>query len=169
MLVEEIAKLKKQEITEVDSALDYLDNPTTGVLTVKIAERDKLYVTPIPVEYIENFINYILELQKYLKTVNENRNKLSDMALQVNYKNLYEIISELEETTSCPACGTNLAIAERNPYEYAKEQLKTFTEIELIQKKINEAAQNARENMREILDFISGNKEFIKLLQIKNH
>lgn len=167
LLVEEIAKLKKQEITEVDSALDYLDNPTTGVLTVKIAERDKLYVTPIPVEYIENFINYILELQKYLKTVNENRNKLSDMALQVNYKNLYEIISELEETTSCPACGTNLAIAERNPYEYAKEQLKTFTEIELIQKKINEAAQNARENMREILDFISGNKEFIKLLQIK--
>lgn len=167
LLVEEIAKLKKQEITEVDSALDYLDNPTTGVLTVKIAERDKLYVTPIPVEYIENFINYILELQKNLKTVNENRNKLSDMALQVNYKNLYEIISELEETTSCPACGTNLAIAERNPYEYAKEQLKTFTEIELIQKKINEAAQNARENMREILDFISGNKEFIKLLQIK--
>lgn len=167
LLVEEIAKLKKQEITEVDSALDYLDNPTTGVLTVKIAERDKLYVTPIPVEYIKNFINYILELQKNLKTVNENRNKLSDMALQVNYKNLYEIISELEETTSCPACGTNLAIAERNPYEYAKEQLKTFTEIELIQKKINEAAQNARENMREILDFISGNKEFIKLLQIK--
>lgn len=167
LLVEEIAKLKKQEITEVDSALDYLDNPTTGVLTVKIAERDKLYVTPIPVEYIENFINYILELQKNLKTVIENRNKLSDMALQVNYKNLYEIISELEETTSCPACGTNLAIAERNPYEYAKEQLKTFTEIELIQKKINEAAQNARENMREILDFISGNKEFIKLLQIK--
>lgn len=167
LLVEEIAKLKKQEITEVDSALDYLDNPTTGVLTVKIAERDKLYVTPIPVEYIENFINYILKLQKNLKTVNENRNKLSDLALQVNYKNLYEIISELEETTSCPACGTNLAIAERNPYEYAKEQLKTFTEIELIQKKINEAAQNARENMREILDFISGNKEFIKLLQIK--
>lgn len=167
LLVEEIAKLKKQEITEVDSALDYLDNPTTGVLTVKIAERDKLYVTPIPVEYIEHFINYILELQKNLKTVNENRNKLSDMALQVNYKNLYEIISELEETTSCPACGTNLAIAERNPYEYAKEQLKTFTEIELIQKKINEAAQNARENIREIVDFISGNKEFIKLLQIK--
>lgn len=167
LLVEEIAKVKKQEITEVDSALDYLDNPTTGVLTVKIAERDKLYVTPIPVEYIENFINYILELQKNLKTVNENRNKLSDMALQVNYKNLYEIISELEETTSCPACGTNLAIAERNPYEYAKEQLKTFTEIEQIQTKINEAAQNARENIREILDFISGNKEFIKLLQIK--
>ena len=167
LLVEEIAKLKKQEITEVDSALDYLDNPTTGALTVKIAERDKLYVTPIPVEYIEHFINYILELQKNLRTINENRNKLSDMALQVNYKNLYEIISELEETTSCPACGTNLAIAERNPYEYAKEQLKTFTEIELIQKKINEAAQNARENIREILDFISGNKEFIKLLQIK--
>lgn len=136
-------------------------------MTVKIAERDKLYVTPIPVEYIKNFINYILELQKNLKTVNENRNKLSDMALQVNYKNLYEIISELEETTSCPACGTKLTIAERNPYKYAKEQLKTFTEIELIQKKINEAAQNARDNIREILDFISGNKEFIKLLQIK--
>lgn len=167
LLVEEIAKLKKQEITEVDSALDYLENPTTGILTVKIAERDKQYVTPISVEHIESFINYILKLQKNLKIVNENRNKLSDMALQVNYKNLYEIISELEETTSCPACGTNLANAERNPYEYAKEQLKTFTEIELIQKKINDAAQNARENIREILDFISGNQEIFKLLQIK--
>lgn len=167
LLVEEIAKLKKREITEVDSALDYLENPTTGILTVKIAERDKHYVTPIPVEHIESFINYILKLQKNLKIVNENRNKLSDMALQVNYKNLYEIISELEETTNCPACGTNLANAERNPYEYAKEQLKTFTEIELIQKKINDAAQNARENIREILDFISGNQEFLKLLQIK--
>ena len=167
LLVEEIAKLKKREITEVDSALDYLENPTTGILTVKIAERDKHYVTPIPVEHIESFINYILKLQKNLKIVNENRNKLSDMALQVNYKNLYEIISELEETTNCPACGTNLANAERNPYEYAKEQLKTFTEIELIQKKINDAAQNARENIREILDFISGNQEFFKLLQIK--
>lgn len=167
LLVEEIAKLKKQEITEVDSALDYLENPSTGILTVKIAERNKQYVTPISVEHIESFINYILKLQKNLKIVNENRNKLSDMALQVNYKNLYEIISELEETTSCPACGTNLANAERNPYEYAKEQLKTFTEIELIQKKINDAAQNARENIREILDFISGNQEFFKLLQIK--
>lgn len=167
LLIEEIAKLKKREITEVDSALDYLENPTTGILTVKIAERDKHYVTPIPVEHIESFINYILKLQKNLKIVNENRNKLSDMALQVNYKNLYEIISELEETTNCPACGTNLANAERNPYEYAKEQLKTFTEIELIQKKINDAAQNARENIREILDFISGNQEFFKLLQIK--
>ena len=167
LLVEEIVKLKKREITEVDSALDYLENPTTGILTVKIAERDKQYVTPIPVEHIESFINYILKLQKNLKIVNENRNKLSDMALQVNYKNLYEIISELEETTNCPACGTNLANAERNPYEYAKEQLKTFTEIELIQKKIDDAAQNARENIREILDFISGNQEFFKLLQIK--
>lgn len=167
LLVEEIAKLKKQEITEVDSALDYLENPSTGILTVKITERNKQYVTPISVEHIESFINYILKLQKNLKIVNENRNKLSDMALQVNYKNLYEIISELEETTSCPACGTNLANAERNPYEYAKEQLKTFTEIELIQKKINDAAQNARENIREILDFISGNQEFFKLLQIK--
>lgn len=167
LLVEEIAKLKKWEITEADSALDYLENPTTGILTVKIAERDKQYVTPIPVEHIKSFINYILKLQKNLKTVNENRNKLSDMALQVNYKNLYEIISELEETTSCPACGTNLANAERNPYEYAKEQLKTFTEIELIQKEINDAAQNARENIHEILDFIAENQEFFKLLQIK--
>lgn len=167
LLVEEIAKLKEREITEVDSALDYLDNPTTGVLTIKIAERDKLYVTPIPVEHVEKFLNYILKLQKNLKTVKENRTQLSDMALQVNYRNLYEIISELEETTSCPVCGTDLASTERNPFEYAKEQLQTFSEIELIQKKINDAAQSARENIREIIDFVSRNQEFIKLLQLK--
>lgn len=167
LLVEEIAKLKKQEITEVDSALDYLDNPTTGILTVKIAEREKQYVAPIPIECIENFLNYIFELQKNLKTVNENRAKLADMALQVNYKNLYEIISELEETTSCPVCGTDLINAERNPFVYAKQQLQTFSAIELIQKKINEVAKVAREDIHKIIDFSSENQEFFKLFQIK--
>jgi len=37
----------------------------------------------------------------------------------------------------------------------------------LIQKKINDAAQSARENIREIIDFVSKNQEFIKLLQLK--
>ena len=167
LIKKEIAKLKVQEITEVDSALDYLENPTTGILTVKIAERDKQYVAEIPVEYVEIFLNHIIELQKNLKIVSENRTQLSDMALQVNYRNLYEIISNLDETTSCPVCGTDLANAARNPFKYAKAQLKTFSEIELIQKNINDAAQNARKNIWEIVEFVSKNQKFFDLLQIE--
>ncbi len=167
LIKKEITKLKVQEITEVDLVLDYLDNPITGILTVKIAERDKRYVAAIPIEYVENFLNHIIELQKNLKTVNENRTQLSDMALQVNYRNLYEIISNLDETTSCPACGTDLTNAERNPFKYAKAQLKTFSKIERIQKNINDAAKNARQNIREIIEFTSKNQKFFNLLQIE--
>lgn len=167
LLEKEITKLKKQKITDVDIALDYLDNPTKGILTLKIAERDKQYISIIPIEKLKVFLDKVKELQQNLQTVNENRVKLSDMALQVNYKNLYEIISELEETTSCPACGTDLAITKRNPFKYAKEQLQTFAEIEAIQKMINDTAQNTRENVRGILEFVSENQEFIKLLKIE--
>ncbi len=165
-LKKEIAKLKRDEISEVDGAIDYLDNSTTGILVLKIAEQDKNYISPIQTEIIDIFLNSIIELRHNLQDIKENRNNLSNMAMQLSYKNLYEVIAGMEETASCPACGTNLENAERNPFEYAKQQLQTFSEIELIQNRINDVAKTAKKRIGEIIEFVSKNQELIKLLQI---
>lgn len=165
-LKKEIAKLKRNEISEVDGAIDYLDNSTTGILVLKIAEQDKNYISPIQTEIIDIFLNSIIELRHNLQDIKENRNNLSNMAMQLSYKNLYEVIAEMEETASCPACGTNLENAERNPFEYAKQQLQTFSEIELIQNRINDVAKTAKKRIGEIIEFVLKNQELIKLLQI---
>lgn len=165
-LKKEIAKLKRDEISEVDGAIDYLDNSTTGILVLKIAEQDKNYISPIQTEIIDIFLNSIIELRHNLQDIKENRNNLSNMAMQLSYKKLYEVIAGMEETASCPACGTNLENAERNPFEYAKQQLQTFSEIELIQNRINDVAKTAKKRIGEIIEFVSKNQELIKLLQI---
>lgn len=165
-LKKEIAKLKRDEISEVDGAIDYLDNSTRGILVLKIAEQDKNYISPIQTEIIDIFLNSIIELRHNLQDIKENRNNLSNMAMQLSYKKLYEVIAGMEETASCPACGTNLENAERNPFEYAKQQLQTFSEIELIQNRINDVAQTAKKRIGEIIEFVSKNQELIKLLQI---
>lgn len=167
LLKNELNKLNKKEITNVDDALDYLDNSTNGILTLKIAEREKQHAATIPVETIECFCCQIIELQQAFQLLRDNRAKLSNMALQVNYKNLYEIISGLDETDNCPVCGTELQIAKRNPYKYAKEQLQAFSEIEVIQKKIDDIAQSIRSKMCDIKDFLSKNQEFVELLMIQ--
>jgi len=63
-------------------------------------------------------------------------------------------------------CGTDLSKAERNPFLYAKEQLQAFSEIEEIQNIINNTAQNVRKRVQQLMNFISDNREFIKLLKI---
>lgn len=143
-----------------------MDNSTTGILVLKIAEQDKNYISPIQTEIIDIFLNSIIELRHNLQDIKENRNNLSNMAMQLSYKNLYEVIAEMEETASCPACGTNLENAERNPFEYAKQQLQTFSEIELIQNRINDVAKTAKKRIGEIIEFVLKNQELIKLLQI---
>lgn len=166
LLKKEISKLGKEEISEVNDALDYLDNSVNGILTLKIAERDKNCIATISKDKIELICSMALELQQELQLVDDSRGMLSNMALEVNYKNLYEVISNLEETENCPVCGTNLSDAARDPFMYAKEQLQAFSKIEEIQKKINNAAQRAKDKVINLISFISENQEFIKLLNI---
>ena len=50
-----IRKIEKPEITKLDVALDYLQNPKTGILSLKIAERDKNYKELLSGEKINEF------------------------------------------------------------------------------------------------------------------
>lgn len=120
---ETIKKLDKPEIININAALDYLQNPQNGILTVKIAERDKNYIELLMVDEIDALTDIVNEISKKISSLVEYRNKLSDKAMQVNYKTLYELIKDLPETDTCPACGTPIENTIRNPYSYAIEQL----------------------------------------------
>lgn len=161
-----IRKLMKPEITDVGVAVDYLQNPQNGILTAKIEERKKNYKELLladEIDILKNCVNEILEKISKLKIC---RNKLCDNALQVNYKTLYEAIETIQETDICPACGTPIENATRNPYLYAKEQLTSFTELEEIQKNINIYAKEIKSNIQEMLDFFEKKSQLIHLLQI---
>lgn len=163
---ETIKKLDKPEIINIDAALDYLQNPQNGILTVKIAERDKNYKELLMVDEIDALIDIVNEISKKISSLVEYRNKLSDKAMQVNYKTLYEVIKDLPETDACPACGTPIENTTRNPYSYAREQLKSFSELEEIQKNISICAKDIKSKIQEAIDFFAKNTQLIHQIQI---
>lgn len=157
-----IRKLGKEEISNIDVALDYLHNPQNGILTMKITDRDKNYKEPLSIEKIDTLQSIIKEISEGISSLTNYRNELSDKSLQVNYKTLYEAIATFQETDTCPACGTPIENATRNPYLYAKEQLKSFSELEKLQEDINTCTKDIKLNIQEAINFFDKN---IQLLQ----
>ena len=161
-----IRKLKKPEIIDISVALDYLQNPQNGILTVKIAERDKNHKELLIADEIDTLKDIVNEISKKFLSLIEYRNILSDKAMQVNYKTLYEAIETLQETDTCPACGTPIENVARNPYSYAKEQLKSFSQLEEIQENINVCAKDIKLKIQEAIDFFAKNAQLIHQIQI---
>ncbi|MCM1234333.1 MAG: AAA family ATPase [Ruminococcus flavefaciens] len=161
-----IKKLDKSEIIDIDVALDYLQHPQKGILTIKIAEREKNHKELLIADEVDVLKNNANEIFNKISFVIECRNKLCDKAMQVNYKKLYEAIGNLQETDTCPACGTPMEKAIRNPYIYAREQLNSFSELEEIQKNIRNYAKDIKLNIQEMLDFLTRNTQLIHQLNI---
>ncbi len=161
-----IREVEKPEISEIDVALDYLQNPQTGILTLKIAERDKNYKDLLSGEKVDDLKCIIKEILEKISKLTDYRSSLSNKAMQVNYKALYETIANLQEKETCPACGTPIKNAMRNPYSYAKEQLKSFSELETIQKNIDDCAKDIKFYIQEVVEFLEKNTQLFQLLHI---
>lgn len=161
-----IKKLEKSEVTDIDTALNYLQNPHNGILTLKIADRDKKHKEILSAEKIDVMKGIMKEISEKISCLIDYKNKLSDKAMQVNYKILYEAIESLQETDTCPACGTPIMNAIRNPYSYAKEQLKSFSELEEIQESINDCVKNVKLNIQEAIGFFDQNTHLIQQIQV---
>lgn len=161
-----IRKLDKPDITDIDAALDYLQNPQNGILTMKIADRDKNHKELLLVENIDIMNGITKEISEKISSLVDYRKELSDKAMQVNYKALFEAIDTLQETDTCPACGTPIKNAARNPYSYAKEQLKSFTELETIQENIDLCTKNIKTNIQEAIEFFDKNVQLVQQMQI---
>lgn len=162
-----IKKIEKPEITKLDVALDYLQNPKTGILSLKIAERDKNYKELLSGEKINELKYIVKEIREEFTKLTDYRNSLSNKAIQVNYRTLYEAIVNLQEKDTCPACGTPIKDAIRNPYTYAKEQLKSFSELETIQRNISDCSKNIKVYFQKVIAFVEKNTQLIQLLHIE--
>lgn len=161
-----IRKLENPEIVDIDLALDYLQNPQNGILTTQIANRNNNHKEILLTEKMDILIDIMKAISANISDLVVYRNKLSDEAMQVNYKKLYEVIVNIEETDVCPACGTPIENATRNPYLFAKEQLKSFSKLEDIKKNINTCVNNIKLYIQKALDFFESNAQLVQQMHI---
>ena len=163
-----VDKLAKDDevIKTLQQALDYYDNPKNGVLTVKLQNKDKETVELIDAENYRIIKNRCNEIMKLLDDVVAKRGELANKALQANYKQLYETLCKLDKTDECPACGTPISKAERNPYSYAEEKLDEYKEIDRIKQVIHDKASECKNSIDEISSLFEVSRKLIGLLRV---
>jgi RecF/RecN/SMC N terminal domain. len=163
---EVIEKLEQKQIENVNQAINYLEDPQNGVLIKLISQRDMLLINLITEDTYTECKKLANIIRIHIDNIEKCRGKLSDQALQVDYKGLFEAVIKLEETENCPACDTPIKEAKRNPYEYAKTELKVLSEITLLQEKIEKESSECKKKIQEMINFICNHKELILLMEI---
>ncbi len=159
-------KQKDNSIETIQQAIEYYDNPKNGILTLKLQDKNKSTMEIIEYQSYIEIKNCCTKIQKGFSNIRDKRERLADKALEVNYKKLFEIISELDETGVCPACGTTISRAERNPYLYAKKKILEYKEIDTLTQEIQNEAYNVKNIIDELNNIITNNKELIKLIGV---
>lgn len=104
------------------------------------------------------------EIINCLNLIIEKRNELANKAMELNYKQLYESIAQLDETDACPVCGTPVSKAERNPYSYAKEKIEEYKEIDSIKQLIKDKSAECKTSIDELDLLFKANTELMDLL-----
>lgn len=154
----------KSDIKTLQQAIDYYDDIKTGVLTIKLQNIDKQTIKIVEAETYKEVKKLCNEVSKQISSINTERSKLADKALEVNYKNLYEAISTLVETDECPACGTSITKTVRNPYSYAKKKLHEYEEIDRIKQKIHNDASECKASIDELKLIFDDNEALVHLI-----
>lgn len=172
--LENLKKLSKKKIAEISQnnsnieniqqAIDYYDNSVTGVLTNKIQNKDKSIVKLLDYNNFYKIKNLCQQVLACFNIITNDRRLLANKALEVNYKQLYEIISKLDDTNECPACGTSITNVIRNPYLYAREKIVEYKEIDKIKKEINEIACKCKRIIDDLTILIEKNLDIMNLL-----
>lgn len=155
---------ENETITTLQQAIDYYDNVNNGILTIKLQEKGKYTVKLIELDVYFDIKRLCRDIKEEIETIDSMRRKLVDKALEVNFKKLYETIANLEESDACPACGTPIISALRNPYIYAKEKLHEYKEIDAIKQNIHSKAVECKTNIDELVAMLEKNKELVRLL-----
>lgn len=155
---------KEKNITTLQQAIDYYDNAQTGVLTIKIQNKEKLTVKLIAYDDYQGVKELCNEVVKNFSIIVSQREELSNKALEINYKQLFEIISMLDEKNECPACGTAISKAARNPYVYAKAKLNEYEEIDAIKENIHNKANECKTSIDELYVILEKNNELTDIL-----
>lgn len=155
---------ENNNIKTLQQAIDYYDDIDYGILTIKLQEKSKNTIKLVEYDKYISIKNCCESIVTELNNIESLRDKLANKALEINYKKLYETISSIEESDTCPACGTPIVNAVRNPYSYANDKLKEYEEIDQIKNNIHNQAIGCKSNIDKLYLEVENNKELISLL-----
>lgn len=158
---------KNSSINNLKSAIDYYDNNLTGVLTNCLKNKDKNTLNLIKNESYNEIKENCEYIMGCLTNISSNRSTLANKAMEVSYKDLFEIISTLKEDDCCPACRTPLEKVCENPFVYARKQLREFKDIDELKNKIKEEAKRCHESIRKLHKILENNMELLKLVDMQ--
>lgn len=162
-----ISQLVNDDITQIDCAIEYLNDEKEGVLTKLLISKKDNEIQCIDVNVFNALLSKIQCVDKNIKSIRENREKLTNIAVEVNFSNLYEAINKLEVTDCCPACGTSLVETKLNPYDNAKKRLGELQHIEEHRCAIFSNAKEALENCKKIQEVLEKNVAILNILNFK--
>lgn len=166
-IINTLAK-ENSDITTLHQAIDYYDNAETGVLTIKLQDKEKHTIKVVKDGIYRDFKNCCNEIDEKLNLISIKRAELANKALEANYKQLYESIAKLNAADVCPACGTPIIEAVRNPFIYAKEKLHEYEEIDIIKRSIHTASIKCKSLIDELYSLIDHNKTLVDMLVKEN-
>ncbi len=83
--------------------------------------------------------------------------KLAVASQQVSYKQLYEAVSQVQQSSlgQCPACKTQLNQVVVNPYTHANEELQKLQHLSVLQQAAKQLEQNIQQSLINLSQILS--------------
>ena len=133
----------------------------TGIIQKLQNEQNETIPIDIDLNIFRDFYSSYNALKEELQELNNDLDELSKLSSDVDYKNLYTAICSLATNSDtvldhCPACKTPIEKVTINPYDHAKEELKTLKTLSVLQNRISKGSISISTNVRKINTFIQG-------------
>lgn len=115
-----------------------------------------------PIASKSNLTNAALQtLKQHIETdIGERNNKqveLSEASQQVSFKQLYEAVTQLKESSpeQCPACQTPLIQVKVNPFEHADAELEKLDHLGQLQESVKKLEGDIGTSLAKLLEIIN--------------
>src|SRR5690554_3234942 len=152
-----LARQYKENITFSQMALEVNgDDATPGATERLEAEIQK------PIAVKRNLTSAALEALKnsIVAAIQELRGKQQELTLasqQVSFKQLYEAVSQVQQSSSdnCPACLTPLNEVTVNPYTRASQELQKLQQLAAIQQASSSFEQSAKQHLFQLSQIVN--------------
>ena len=136
------------EINGNDETLGVIERLETE-LQQPVAAKSNL--TSIALETLGNSITTTIQ------ELTGKQNELAAASLQVSFKQLYEAVSQVQQSSpsECPACKTPLTEVTVNPYTHAGQELKKLQQLAAIQQDAVRLGQSTRQSLFQLSQIIN--------------
>lgn len=142
----EIQRLQEPTLKTIDDALVFIgddSNPESRIERERSKYR-KLYREHITSEQVIEIYKNIAEILKLLDSIRINRDSLANSILDSDSLEFFKAALKLPESDVCPLCQTPISNTNRNPYEYASEQVDRLSSITNLKNSITSSARKAK-------------------------